>query len=142
MATGHDKVEGAGLDLKNLVDVHLHQSSSVNQLWTTYVVATFAGGTFAITAGREGGVELLYAGAIGFLAFTIGHTFLVWSGLTRMRLAATDISKLARNGIDSGVVGTLGKPVTRWPSLVCHFIIDFCVLGAFADRISKWTPPG
>lgn len=62
---------GRTVGVKALVDLHLHPSAAVDSLWTTDVVATFAGGTFALSAGESGGFRVLPAGAIGFTAFTL-----------------------------------------------------------------------
>jgi hypothetical protein len=139
---GDQPQEGASNDfgLESLADLYLHESASVNQLWTTYVVATFAGGTFAMTAGKDGGVPLLLAGAIGFSAFTIGHAFLLWSTLTRVKRAAADIRTLAGEAPKLETLEFLGRSVNRWAAFVYHGVIDACVLSAFAYRIAQWAP--
>lgn len=130
----------SGVETKTLVDLYLHQSAAVNQLWTTYVVATFAGGTFAITAGSEAGM-LLYAGVIGFTAFTIGHGFLVWGSLELKKQAAMDIGNSLAGSRHPKALHLLAEPVWRWPSVTCHVIIDACVIGAFIYQIVTWAPP-
>ena len=127
-------------EIKTLVDLYLHQSSSVNQLWTTYVVATFAGATLAITAGNAASL-LLYAGVIGFSAFTVGHGLLVWGSLTLMKQAAKDIGTWLKGSRGPQALHLLAEPVWRWPSVTCHVIIDACVIGAFIYRIVTWAPP-
>jgi hypothetical protein len=134
-----DRQEGgapAEFGTRELVDLYLDQSTAVHQLWTTYVVATFAGGTFAMSAGEQGGVPLLVAGAVGFSAFTIGHCFLLWTSLTRMKLAAEDLRERSAGAEATASIGDLARPVNRWGGFVCHTIIDLCVLGAFVDRIA------
>lgn len=135
-------VDGVGqptlAEIGDLVDLCLHQSASVNQLWTTYVVATFTGAAFAVTAGDHGSKFLLAAGALGFLAFTVGHIMLVRSGLNRMQLAARDIADALAGAVRPRAFARLARPVLIWPSMTCHIIIDACVIGAFIYQFVKW----
>lgn len=135
MASDPEDGEPVDFGVKPLVDLYLHQSNAVDQLWTTYVVATFAGGTFALSAGESGGVPVLLAGAIGFTAFTLGHAALVWRTLTRMKLAGEDIRKRLGSKSAPASLRHLAGPVSRWPGMTIHFVIDLCVLAAFAAQL-------
>jgi len=135
----------ATLEPKALVDVYLHQSAAQNQLWTTYVIATFTGAAFALNAGQQGGVVLLAVGAVGFSAFTLGHIFLILAGLERMRLAARDIRRILKaspppTGQERTLRNIANDPVETWSPITCHVVIDACVLLAFADRIRAAWP--
>jgi hypothetical protein len=140
MASHPGDGEPVDFGVKPLVDLYLHQSNAVDQLWTTYVVATFAGGTFALSAGESGGVPVLLAGAIGFSAFTLGHASLVWRTLTRMKLAGEDLGSLLRSKSDPASLRHLAGPVNRWLGMAIHFVIDLCVLAAFAVEICAARP--
>ena len=135
MASDPEDGEPVDFGVKPLVDLYLHQSNAVDQLWTTYVVATFAGGTFALSAGESGGVPVLLAGAIGFSAFTLGHAALVWRTLTRMKLAGEDLEKRLKGKPAPASLGHLAGSVNRWMGMTIHAIIDLCVLAAFAVQI-------
>ncbi|HYD38504.1 MAG TPA: hypothetical protein VEA60_12880 [Allosphingosinicella sp.] len=143
MASDPGKGGPVDFGVKPLVDLYLHQSNAVDQLWTTYVIATFAGGTFALTAAENGGVAVLLAGAIGFSAFTLGHGALVWRTLTRMKLAGKDIA--ARLGSEPAPASLrhVAGPVNRWIGMTIHVVIDLCVLAAFAVEIAaaRAKPP-
>lgn len=140
MAAHPGEGEPVDFGIKPLVDFYLHQSNAVDQLWTTYVVATFAGGTFALTAGENGGVPVLLAGAIGFTAFTLGHAALVWRTLNRMSLAGKDIKSQLETKTAPASLQHLAGPVNRWMGMTIHFVIDLCVLAAFADRTIAASP--
>jgi hypothetical protein len=139
MASNPGDGEPVDFGVKPLVDLYLHQSNAVDQLWTTYVVATFAGGTFALSAGASGGVPVLLARAIGFTAFTLGHAALVWRTLTRMKLAGEDIDLRLHSKSDPASLRHLAGPVNRWMGMTIHFVIDLCVLAAFAQQMVAAT---
>ena len=60
--------------------IKLHQSniSSQNNLWGIFIIATVASAGFVLTAQEDVGTVSRIAMSIGFLAFAIGHGYLLY----------------------------------------------------------------
>ncbi|MDP5281355.1 hypothetical protein Q9Q95_20685 [Sphingomonas sp. DG1-23] len=126
--------------VRDAVTVYLQQNAAQNQLWTMYVVATFTAIAFAVNAASQHSAILLAAGAIGFLAFTTGHLWLIRSGLALLNAAAADIADLSRDReqvAGARIRAQLSRPVRVRASLLAHWAIDACVLAGFA--YGAWT---
>ena len=120
--------------VKDAATVYLQLASAQNQLWTMYVVATFTAIAFAVNAANQHSAILLAAGAIGFLAFTLGHSWLVRSGLAALNAAAADIADARRaggSGAGERILERMSKPLDATYSKAAHWIIDACVLAGF-----------
>ena len=140
---GDGEKPAASFTVKDAVAVYLQQAAAQNQLWTMYVVATFTAIAFAVNAANQRSGLLLAAGAIGFSAFTLGHAWLVRSGLRLLNAAAADIAAESRDNDGTGqrIRTCLSKPQKMLPSMAAHWIIDICVLMGFAYGAWMLTQP-
>ncbi len=143
MSEDEDKPAG-DFTVKDAVTVYLQQAAAQNQLWTMYVVATFTAIAFAVNAANQHSAILLAAGAIGFLAFTLGHAWLIRQGLTLLNAAAADIAGASQGREEAPgrrIRAHLSRPLSGRPSMAAHWTIDICVLAGFAYGASTLLQP-
>jgi hypothetical protein len=124
-------------ELSHAVTLFTQEVTTINSLWTTYVVATFAAAGYGLSANL--GVFQALAVTVGFLTFAIGNAILLWQASSIARAAGHDIrSTIARassGGFDASLraVGATANPPRK--QLIFHIIIDVCVLIALWSRV-------
>jgi hypothetical protein len=122
-------------ELPDAVSLFSKYTSITNDLWTVYVIATFAAAGFGMSGKND---EFNLAGTIavtlGFWAFTLGHLHLLRQALVVSKTLANDIhSALAtdKGGVDThfkASIGVLAKATSgTGTSIAIHLIIDVCV---------------
>jgi len=94
---------------------------------------------FALNEGANS-ISFLAAGGLGFLAFTIGHFFMVRYTLQRTQVAVLDIEEIWRSAPNERayprIIGTLvATGVGVRHAMVAHVAIDLCVIAAFLAKM-------
>ncbi|WP_061026462.1 hypothetical protein [Bradyrhizobium sp. CCH5-F6] len=126
-------------ELNHAVALFSQQTTTINNLWTVYVVATFAAAGYGTSASPLPATVAL-AVTCGFLAFAVGHWSLLYQGLTINRQLQRDISAFMESATSpfklsiKELVATANPP---WISLTIHLLIDLCVVVALWWRV-KW----
>lgn len=119
-----------------LIDLYQSNCSARNNLWGIYVVATFAASGFAVTA-KGGDVVTLarIAMTFGFLAFTIGHGFLLYR-TTHILIAIEGLSKAVKDHLFQSVLDSISSAASNvtFP-FIAHVVIDICVIAII------WSKP-
>lgn len=111
-----------------LIDLYQSNCSARNNLWGIYVVATFAASGFVVTAQGDVGTLARIAMSLGFLAFTIGHGFLLY----RTSHILIAIEGLLKEVKDHPFQSVLDR-ISSWESnvtfpFIAHVVIDICVI--------------
>ena len=128
-------------ELNHAVSLFTQETTTINNLWTAYVAATFAAAGYGLSVSPLPPV-IAAAVTAGFLAFAVGNWKLLRQGLRINRQLQKDISKLMTSTAGDhtfkpsieGLVATASPP---WISLAIHLLIDFCVVIALWSRV-KW----
>ena len=115
--------------IADAVTLFSEQSSSIVNLWTVFVVATFSaagfGATEKLTNYQKSGVT------IGFLAFAIGHMSLLVVCINLQRALSADIMhNIADHTKDfsASLKQLAGHPSNIKIASFFHIIIDICVV--------------
>ena len=121
-------------DLSDAVSGLSHYSSATGTLWGIYAVATFTASGFGVSMGQRFTSEIAIFLAIGFVAFAIGHYFLLCHHIQVQQTISADIQAyLGRTKRPPThfrrSVEAISKPDNNffWAS-AAHLIIDLCVL--------------
>ncbi len=130
-------------ELSDAVGLFSEYTSIINNLWTVYVVATFAAAGFGISAaGMHTAVAM--AVTVGFWAFTLGHLHLLRQALAVTRALGREIdAALSRDqdGADSqfrSSISVLAKAVNPLGSpTAIHLLIDVCVTIALWAQVPE-----
>lgn len=125
------------LALKDAIDLVYKQTGIINGLWTTYVVATFAAGSFTALNTGEPTTRYIVAAALtlAFGMFTVGNWRMLKAELeAREAIGAMLRAAAPGDGLKDPlerIVGTTGGLVGgRW----VHWVIDTCVVVAIWAR--------
>jgi hypothetical protein len=139
--TGSNHINKGTLDNYKLLDavsLFSQQITIVNNLWTVYVVATFAAAGFgasSLPSYQHNTSLLITIGlSIGYWAFTLGHFRLLMQALSIKNQLKLDIADHLATGInDNGIpfrnsllclINTVNPP---WIVVCIHIVIDLCV---------------
>jgi hypothetical protein len=119
--------EQLGIPLSNLVSIYQTECANRSNLWAVYVVATFAAGGFVVTAKDDVGTFAKIALSLGFLAFAIGHGFLLFHNTSAL-IALETLLKSHDPGNSSPFLGSFVGNTGRILPFIPHIIIDICVI--------------
>ena len=110
--------------------IKLHQSniSSQNNLWGIFIIATVASAGFVLTAQEDVGTVSRIAMSIGFLAFSIGHGYLLFKTRRIFVVIESQLKMLEDHPLQS-ILNKMsdGKSTVVRP-FIPHVVIDICVL--------------
>jgi len=133
--------EHPGYELKDAVALFVQQTTIINNLWTVYVVATFAIAGFGVSAGAQLTKSVAVMVTVGFWAFTLGHGSLLFQALSinqklmseiSSTLLTTDPSFRFRSSLDY-LSKTANLPLV---SMAIHLLIDVCATTALWTRVN------
>ncbi|MGI0014881.1 MAG: hypothetical protein ACREBU_15785, partial [Nitrososphaera sp.] len=122
-------------DVGELIDLYQSNSSARNNLWGIYVVATFAASGFVVTAQGDVGTLARIAMSLGFLAFTIGHGFLLYR-TSHILIAIEGLLKKLKSHPLQPILDKICDSESKITSpFIAHVIIDICVIAII------WSKP-
>ena len=125
-------------ELSHAVTLFTQEVTTINSLWTTYVVATFAAAGYGLSVANLGVFQAL-AVTVGFLTFAVGNAILLWQASSIARAAEHDIrSTIARassGGFDASLRAVCATANPPRKQMIFHVIIDACVLIALWSRV-------
>ena len=125
-------------ELSHAVTLFTQEVTTINSLWTTYVVATFAAAGYGLSVDNLGVPQAL-AVTVGFLTFAIGNAILLWQASSIASAAEHDIrSAIARApsaGFDASLRAICAAANPPQNQMIFHAIIDVCVLIALWSRV-------
>lgn len=125
-------------ELYSLISLFQDQRQVTSNLWVLYGVTTFTAAAFSFKNGAKFPLSLFVA--LGFIAFTIGHGWLVYQSIESSQAIAGAISDyadtLAATATASSDIYSPAEAAKRiattanYPehSMIAHGIIDFCVV--------------
>ena len=120
-------------DLPKAVDLFSQEKSVINNLWTTFAVATFAAASFGVTVSNWSRITAI-AATLGFLAFAFGNWKLLKQSLKVNRALQMDIRRALASNPNNQFRDSIEALVSRanppWISLMVHLFIDTCVVVA------------
>jgi hypothetical protein len=111
-------------DVVQLIDLYHTNSSARNNLWGIYVVATFAASVFVVTAQCDVGILARIAMSLGFLAFTIGHGFLLFR-TSHILIAIEGLLKKVSSHLLQSILDKISDGESKITSpFIAHVVID------------------
>src|SRR5690349_20700685 len=121
-------------ELSDAVAAMSHYSSATGTLWGIYAAATFTASGFGLSADQRFTSDIAMLLAIGFVAFAIGHYFLVVHHMDVQRAISADIKAYLDRPIRAASpfrksIKAISQPDNSfWWASAAHLIIDLCVL--------------
>ena len=130
----------AKYELSDAVTLFTAEATTIGNLWTVYVVATFAAAGYGISASPS---SVIQAGAVslGFAAFAFGNWKLLKQALLISRTLQGEIRSTVISNPDiqfkSSIMALAATANPPWISLVIHLFIDACVIVAIWTRVPE-----
>jgi hypothetical protein len=132
--------------LSNAVDLFSQQAAIVINLWTVYVVATFAAAGFALSSDGPLNIFIVIAVTVGFWLFAMGHLQLLKQSLLIMQDLEHDIKLVLKNleGDSSFYFKLSIKKLIEAAnppriSIRIHYAIDLCATAALWIGSRFWN---
>ncbi len=124
--------------LPNAVVLFSQEKITITNLWTVYVVATFAAAGYGFSAAPLNTFTAT-AVTIGFTAFVFGNWKLLKQSLIINKALQLDIRAAVASDLDNEFKSSIEALVARanppWVSLTVHLFIDACVIAALWTRV-------
>jgi hypothetical protein len=138
---------GMEYGLSDAVDLFSQQAAIVINLWTVYVVATFATAGFAVSSNKPLNTYILIFVTIGFWLFAIGHLQLLRQSLHVIENLRYDIKEILANlknnpsfYFESSIQNLIETANPPWISTSIHIAIDVCATAALWIQGSRMRP--
>jgi arginine exporter protein ArgO len=118
-----------GFSDKDLVSFYQTECATRNNLWTVFVVATFATAGFVMTAQHEVRTLTRVALTLSFVAFAAGHWFLLKQNTSALNAFEELLKRHSKEELRP-YVGRIAIGSGMVSPFIPHAIIDICVLVA------------
>ncbi len=127
--------------LPDAITLFSQEKTTITNLWTVYVVATFAAAGYGFSDHPSLNCLTAVAVTFGFSAFSFGHWKLLKQSLDINIILQNDVRDAIKGDQDNQFKSSIEVLVANanplWVSRTIHLFIDLCVIVSIWSRVSE-----